>query len=145
MQSNDARLLLHAAVPTLALGVIAVAVSAVVAGAKGAIGAVVGTLLVLLVMGAGLVVLQKTAKNLPQLFQMMGLLLYTTQILFVLLFLLAFKDTTLFDTKAFAFTLLGATLVWIAAQTRGHMKAKILYVDPDSAERKKAETAGSPT
>ncbi|GAB7031006.1 hypothetical protein AB0G35_34590 [Streptomyces sp. NPDC021749] len=145
MQSNDARLLLHAVVPTLALGVIAVAVSAVVAGAKGAIGAVVGTLLVMLVMGAGLLVLQKTAKNLPQLFQMMGLLLYTTQILFVLLFLLAFKDTTLFDTKAFAFTLLGATLVWIAAQTRGHMKAKTLYVDPDSAPEKKAETAGSPT
>ncbi|MEU9121866.1 hypothetical protein AB0C96_18745 [Streptomyces sp. NPDC048506] len=145
MQSNDARLLLHAVVPTLAIGVIAVAVSAVVAGAAGAIGAVVGTALVVLVMGAGLLVLQKTAKNLPQLFQMMGLLLYTTQILFVLVFLIAFKDTTLFDTKAFALTLLGATLVWIAAQTRGHMKAKILYVDPDSAESKKAETAGSPT
>ncbi|MEU5212565.1 hypothetical protein [Streptomyces sp. NPDC020742] len=145
MQSHDARLLLHAVVPTLALGAIAVAVSAVVAGATGAIGAVIGTALVVLVMGAGLLVLQKTARNLPQLFQMMGLLLYTTQILFVLFFLLAFKDTTLFDTKAFAFTLLGATLVWIAAQTRGHMKAKILYVDPDSAESQKAETAGSPT
>lgn len=145
MQSNDARLLLHAVVPTLATGVIAVAVSAAVAGGAGAIGAVIGTVLVVLVMGAGLVVLQKTAKSLPQLFQMMGLLLYTTQILFVLLFLLAFKDTTLFDTKAFAFTLLGTTLVWIAAQTRGHMKAKILYVDPHSAESKKAETAGSPT
>ncbi|MFE3884052.1 hypothetical protein ACFXPQ_14300 [Streptomyces lydicus] len=145
MQSNDARLLLHAVVPTLATGVIAVAVSAAVAGVQGVIGAVVGTVLVVLVMGAGLAVLQKTARNLPQLFQMMGLLLYTTQILFVLVFLLAFKDTTLFDTKAFAFTLLGATLVWIAAQTRGHMKAKILYVEPDSAETKKAETAGSPT
>jgi ATP synthase protein I len=100
---------------------------------------------VVLVMGTGLVVLQKTAKSLPQLFQMMGLLLYTTQILFVLVFLIVFKDTTLFDTKAFAFTLLGTTLTWIAAQTRGHMKAKILYVDPDSADAKKAETAGSPT
>ncbi|MEU7180134.1 hypothetical protein ACWIG3_30355 [Streptomyces celluloflavus] len=145
MQSNDARLLLHAAVPTLAIGVIAVAVSAAVAGGAGALGAVVGTALVLLVMGAGLAVLQYAAKNLPQLFQMMGLLLYTLQILLVGVFLLAFKGTTLFDTKAFAFTLLGATLVWIAAQTHGHMKAKILYVDPDSAEAKAAETAGSPT
>ncbi|MEU5020006.1 hypothetical protein AB0G60_21725 [Streptomyces angustmyceticus] len=145
MQSNDARLLLHAVVPTLAIGVIAVAVSAVVAGATGAIGAVVGTALVLLVMGAGLVVLQQTARKLPQLFQMMGLLLYTVQILLVAVFMITFKDTTLFDTKAFAFTLLGATLVWIAAQTRGHMKEKILYVNPDSADAKKAETAGSPT
>ncbi|MEV6565402.1 hypothetical protein [Streptomyces kronopolitis] len=145
MQSNDARLLLHALVPTLALGAVAVGVSVAVAGAKGALGAVVGTLLVALVMGVGLLVLQKTAKSLPQLFQMMGLLLYTTQILFVLVFLIVFKDTTLFDTKAFAFTLLGATLVWIAAQTHGHMKAKTLYVEPDSAGTKKAETAGSPT
>ncbi|MEW1752433.1 MULTISPECIES: hypothetical protein [Streptomyces] len=145
MQSNDARLLLHALVPTLAIGVIAVAVSAVVAGATGAIGAVVGTVLVVLVMGAGLVVLQQTARKLPQLFQMMGLLLYTVQILLVAVFMITFKDTTLFDTKAFAFTLLGATLVWIAAQTRGHMKEKILYVNPDSADSKKAETAGSPT
>ncbi|MCZ1007473.1 hypothetical protein [Streptomyces lydicus] len=145
MQSNDARLLLHAVVPTLATGVIAVAVSAVVAGATGAIGAVVGTVLVLLVMGAGLVVLQQTSRKLPQLFQMMGLLLYTVQILLVAVFMITFKDTTLFDTKAFAFTLLGATLVWIAAQTRGHMKEKILYVNPDSADAKKAETAGSPT
>ncbi|MER7989801.1 hypothetical protein ABTY53_30065 [Streptomyces noursei] len=145
MQSNDARLLLHAAVPTVAAGAIAVAVSGAIAGATGAIGAVVGTVLVVLVMGAGLIVLQQTAKKLPQLFQMMGLLLYTVQILFVAVFLIAFKDANLFDTKAFALTLLAATLVWIAAQTRGHMKAKILYVDPDSAEGKKAETAGSPT
>ncbi|TJZ46014.1 hypothetical protein FCH28_26135 [Streptomyces piniterrae] len=145
MQSNDARLLLHAVVPTLATGALAAVVSAVVAGGTGAVGAVVGTALVVLVMGAGLAVLQHTARNYPQLFQMMGLLLYSVQILLVAVFLLTFKDTTLFDTKAFAFTLLGATLVWIAAQTRGHMKAKILYVDPDSADAKKAETAGSPT
>ncbi|GAA2323341.1 hypothetical protein OHT20_12345 [Streptomyces caniferus] len=145
MQSNDARLLLHALVPTLAIGAVAVAVSGAVAGVTGAIGAVVGTVLVVLVMGAGLVVLQQTARKLPQLFQMMGLLLYTVQILLVAVFMITFKDTTLFDTKAFAFTLLGATLVWIAAQTRGHMKEKILYVNPDSADTKKAETAGSPT
>ena len=29
--------------------------------------------------------------------------------------------------------MLGATLAWIAAQARAHMKAKILYVEPDSA------------
>ncbi|MFF4949204.1 hypothetical protein ACWC2K_21270 [Streptomyces chattanoogensis] len=145
MQSNDARLLLSAVVPTLALGAVAVAVSALVAGGTAVIGAVVGTVLTVLVMGVGLAVLQQTAKKLPQLFQMMGLLLYTVQILLVAVFVIAFKGTTLFDTKAFALTLLGATLVWIAAQTRGHMKEKILYVNPDSAETKNAETAGSPT
>ncbi|POX41202.1 hypothetical protein C3486_10505 [Streptomyces sp. Ru73] len=143
MQSNDARLFLRALVPTLVAGVLGVVISALVAGGKGALGAVVGVVLVLFVMGLSLVVLQQTAKKFPELFQMMGLLLYAVQILFVAVFLLAFKNTSLFDTKAFAFTLLGATLVWIAAQARGYMKAKILYVDPDAAEAKSAETAGS--
>ncbi|UNO39925.1 hypothetical protein [Streptomyces sp. MST-110588] len=145
MQSNDARLFLHALVPTLAVGVIAAAVSGVVAGGQGAVGAGVGTLLVVALMGSSLVVLQQTAKKLPQLFQMMGLLLYTVQIGLMAVFVLVFKDATFFEPKAFAFTLLGAVLVWIAAQTRGHMKAKILYVDPDSAETKTPKTAGPAT
>ncbi|MET9292424.1 hypothetical protein [Streptomyces sp. NPDC003077] len=145
MQSNDARLLLHAAVPALAVGAIAVVVSAVVAGGHGAVGALVGTALVVLMMGSGVVILQRTAKYLPHLFQMMGLLLYAVQVLLVGIFLLVFKDTTLFDLKAFAFTLLATILVWIGAQARHYMKAKILYVEADSAAQKKAETAGSPT
>jgi ATP synthase protein I len=63
----------------------------------------------------------------------MGLMLYTTQILLLFVFMAAFKHTTLFNTKAFAFTLLASALVWIAAQARAHMKAKILYVEPDSS------------
>lgn len=145
MQSNDARLFLRALFPTLVAGALAVVVSALVAGGKGALGAVVGVVLVLFVMGLSLVVLQQTAKKYPQLFQMMGLLLYAVQILFVAVFLMAFKDTDLFDTKAFAFTLLAATLVWIGAQARGYMKAKILYVDAADSEAKRPETAGSAT
>jgi ATP synthase protein I len=140
MPSNDARILLHAAVPTAAVGVVATVVSAVVAGGKGAIGAVVATLLVILFMGLGLYVLQRVAKTLPHLFQGMGLMLYAAQILLLFIFLAAFKHTTLFHPRAFAVTLLVATLVWIAAQTRAHMKAKILYVEPDSTADKPEKT-----
>ncbi|KOU03204.1 ATP synthase I [Streptomyces sp. NRRL F-5755] len=145
MQSTDARLLANVSVPSLATGAVGVAISAVVAGGQGAIGAAIGTVLVLLLMGSGLVVLQQTAKRLPDLFQMMGLLLYAVQILAVAIFMIAFKDTTLFNVRAFAFTLLATVLVWIAFQARSYMKARILYVNPESAESKKAETAGSRT
>ncbi|MEV6326917.1 hypothetical protein [Streptomyces sp. NPDC051909] len=131
MPSNDARTLLHTAVPTAAVGVIATVVSGVVAGGKGALGAVVGTAVVLLFMGIGLVVLQRTAKKLPQLFQAMGLMLYTAQLLVLFIFLALLKDTSAFDFKAFAFTLLATTIVWVAAQARAYMKAKIMYVEPD--------------
>ncbi|KAF4406740.1 MULTISPECIES: hypothetical protein [Streptomyces] len=138
MQSNDARMLLHTAVPTAAAGVIAVAVSGVLAGGKAAVGAVVGTVVVILFMGIGLFVLQGTARKYPQLFQAMGLMLYTTQLLLLFVFMAAFKNTTLFDAKAFGFTLVAATLVWIAAQARAHTKAKILYVEPESGDQQKA-------
>ncbi|MFJ5110937.1 hypothetical protein ACIQAD_09780 [Streptomyces sp. NPDC088551] len=143
MPSNDVRNLLHAAVPTAAVGVVAAVVSGVVAGGKGALGAAVGTLVVIFFMGMGLWVLQRTAKSLPQLFQAMGLMLYTAQLLLVLIFVAAFKDTTLFHPKAFALTLVVTTLVWVAAQARAHMKAKILYVDPESSSAGKAEKTGS--
>lgn len=105
MPSNDARILLQAAVPTAGVGAIAAVVSGVVVGGKGAVGAVVATLVVILFMGLGLYVLQRTAKSLPHLFQAMGLMLYTAQILLLFMFVAAFKDTTLFHPKAFAFTL----------------------------------------
>ncbi|MHC5905086.1 hypothetical protein ACVNF4_14455 [Streptomyces sp. S6] len=133
MPSNDVRILAQAAVPTAAAGAIAAVVSGVVAGGKGAIGAVVATVVVMLFMGIGLYVLQRTAKTLPQLFQAMGLMLYAVQILLLFVFMSVFKNTTLFNPQAFAVTLVVATIAWIAAQARAHMKAKILYVEPEKS------------
>ncbi|MGC2997991.1 hypothetical protein ACPF8X_06245 [Streptomyces sp. G35A] len=142
MPSNDVRILAQAAVPTAAVGAVAAVVSGVVAGGKGAVGALVATVVVILFMGVGLYVLQRTAKSLPHLFQAMGLMLYAAQILLLFIFLTAFRDTTLFHPKAFAFTLVAGTLVWIAAQTRAHMKAKILYVEPESTTGGKPDKSG---
>ncbi|GHB21152.1 hypothetical protein [Streptomyces chryseus] len=142
---STVRNLLPVALPTAAAGAVAVAVSAVVAGGKGAIGAVVGTLVVILFMGIGLFVLERTAKSLPHLFQAMGLMLYTAQLLLLFIFVAVFKNTTLFNPRAFAITLIAATVVWVAAQIRAHMKAKILYVDPDASKGKKPENTGPST
>ncbi|MEV7996012.1 hypothetical protein AB0O67_30195 [Streptomyces sp. NPDC086077] len=142
MPSNDARNLLQTAAPTAAVGVVTVAVSGVVAGGKGALGAGIGTLLAILFMGIGLFVLQWTAKTLPQLFQAMGMMLYVAQLLLLLIFVALFKDTSLFHPKTFAIGLVVATVVWMAAQARAHMKAKIFYVDPDAAKSEKPEKTG---
>ncbi|MEU1333574.1 hypothetical protein [Streptomyces sp. NPDC005865] len=143
MPSQDTRTLLQSAVPTAAVGAIVAVVSGVVAGGKGVIGAVVGTLVVIAFMGLGMFVLQRTAKSLPQLFQAMGLMLYVAQLLLLLVFVALFKDTTLFNPKAFAVALVVATVAWMAAQARAHMKAKILYVEPDSDNSDKPEKSGS--
>ncbi|WP_240135024.1 hypothetical protein [Streptomyces sp. MUM 178J] len=140
--SQDARTLLHTVLPTAAVGAVAAVVGGVVAGGKGALGAVVGALVVIVFMGIGLVVLQRTAKNFPQLFQAMGLMLYTTQLLLLFVFVAVFKDTTLFDPKVFAATIVAATLAWVAAQARAYMKAKILYVEPEPSAPPAGEKTG---
>ncbi|MEV0093348.1 hypothetical protein [Streptomyces sp. NPDC050738] len=145
MRSNDAQILLPTALPSAAVGLVAVAISAVVTGGKGAIGAAVGAALAIAFMGAGLVVLQRTAKSLPHLFQAMGMLLYVTQLLLLFVFLGIFKNTELFHFKAFAFALLACTITWIAAQARAYMKAKILYVEPTPSSAAKPGTSGSPS
>lgn len=142
MPSHDARNLLQCAVPTAAAGAVAVAVSGAVAGGKGALGAAVGAVLAVLFMGIGLYVLQWTAKSLPQLFQAMGLMLYVAQLLLLMIFVALFKGTSLFNPKAFAISLVVSTVVWMAAQARAHMKAKLFYVDPDSAKSERPERTG---
>ena len=142
MRSDDVRSLLQSAVPTAVAGALAAVISGIVVGGKGAVGAVVATVVVMLFMGIGFLVLQRTAKSLPHLFQAMGLMLYTAQILALFVFLAVFKNTTLFHPKALAITLVATTLVWIGAQARAHMKAKILYVEPDSMKGDKPENSG---
>ena len=39
------------------------------------------------------------------------------------------------NPRMLSIVLVVATLTWIAAQTRAHMKAKILYVEPDKSEK----------
>ncbi|MGK5638676.1 hypothetical protein ACSNOK_10250 [Streptomyces sp. URMC 126] len=146
MQANDARTLLQCAVPTAVAGLVAVGVGFAVAGGKGAIGAAVGMLLALASMSLGLYLLQRTARQWPQIFQMMGLALYAAQCLVIVILLGVLKGTTLFSFKAFAFSVLAATLVWVAAQLRAHLKMKILYVDPEAAaDAKKPAPAESPS
>ncbi|MEU6734330.1 hypothetical protein ABZ929_14185 [Streptomyces physcomitrii] len=145
MPSQDARTLLQLAVPTAAVGAITAVVSGLVAGSKGAIGGLVGAAVVIVFMGLGLYVLQRTAKSLPQLFQAMGMMLYVAQLLLLLVFVGVFKDTTLFNPKAFALALVIGTVVWMAAQARAHMKAKIFYIDPESDQTSPAGKVGSPS
>ncbi|MEZ7155735.1 hypothetical protein ACWFQ6_02835 [Streptomyces althioticus] len=132
MPSNDARILIQAAVPTAVVGAVAIAIGAAVEGGKGAIGALIGAALVLVLMGTGLYALQRIARQLPHLFQAMGLMMYMAQILLIFVFIALFKDTSLFHPKVFALSLLACTLTWVAAQARATMTAKTPYVEPEA-------------
>ncbi|TQF03436.1 hypothetical protein E6W39_15835 [Kitasatospora acidiphila] len=131
MPSHDARTIRGAAIPTAVAGILATAISAAVAGGKGAIGAGFAAVLVMVFFGAGQFALDRLTRNNPQLMMAVALLVYTTQILLVGIVLAVFKDTSLFDTKVFGFTLLGCVFVWCGMQVRTHLKTKQFYVQTD--------------
>ncbi|MFJ1704247.1 hypothetical protein [Kitasatospora sp. NPDC088346] len=140
MPSHDARILRGAAIPTAVAGVVAIAISTALVGAKGLLGALFATLLVMAFFSFGQVALDRLTRNNPHILMAAALLVYTTQILLVGIVLAVFKNTTLFDTKVFGFTLLGCALIWTGFQVRGAVKAKIYYVQSDESERKDSKS-----
>lgn len=136
MPSHDARIIRGAAIPTAVAGLIAAVIATLVVGTKGLIGALAAVLLVMAFFSFGQVALDRLTRNNPQILMAAALLVYTTQILLVAVVLAVFKNTTLFDTKVFGFTLLGCALIWTGFQVRGAMKAKIYYVEPEPRDDK---------
>ncbi|GAA1101249.1 hypothetical protein [Kitasatospora arboriphila] len=136
MPSHDARIIRGAAIPTAVAGLIAAVIATFVVGTKGLIGALAAVLLVMAFFSFGQVALDRLTRNNPQILMAAALLVYTTQILLVAVVLAVFKNTTLFDTKVFGFTLLGCALIWTGFQVRGAMKAKIYYVEPEPRDDK---------
>lgn len=130
MQPNDARILKGAAMIAAPVGLVATVVSAVVAGGKGLTGGVVALAVVAVFFGLGSWALMWITQDKPQVVMAAGMLVYTVQILLIGIFVIAFKDTTLFSGRAFALVLLFTALAWVGGQIRESLTARMLYVDP---------------
>jgi ATP synthase protein I len=144
MLSNDARILRGAASAAVPVGVVAVLVSALVAGEKGLIGGLVGVAVVAVFFGGGFAALMRLTRDRPQVLMLAGMLIYTVQILLVGVFIIVFRNTTLFNPRAFALTLLVTALAWVGGQVVYTMRTKMLYVEPQpqvSAKERKEQQA----
>jgi ATP synthase protein I len=130
MQSNDARILRGAAVLAAPVGVVATVVSALTAGAKGLIGALVALAVVAVFFGLGFAALMRITRDKPQVAMTAGLLVYTVQMLLIGVFIIVFQGTTLFNSRAFALSLLVTALAWVGGQVRHSLTSRMLYVDP---------------
>ncbi|MEZ0065961.1 ATP synthase protein I [Streptacidiphilus sp. MAP12-20] len=130
MLSNDARILRGCALWAAPVGVLAVVLSTVFAGSKGLVGALVALAVVVVVFGLGFWALMRLTRDRPQLVLMAGLLVYAVQMLMAGIFIVVFKNTTVFNGKAFGFSLLTTLLAWVGGQVFFTLKSKTLYVDP---------------
>ncbi|MCZ7416511.1 MULTISPECIES: hypothetical protein [unclassified Streptomyces] len=133
MQSNDARILRGAAIPSACAGLVGVIVGVLAAGAEGAIGAGLATAVVITFFGLGLTAVSRIGEAWPHLLLGAGFLVYTTQVGVMLVLLLLLRDVTWMDGPVFGLTVLACLLVWLAAQAWTQTRVKQLYVEPSGA------------
>ncbi len=132
-RSIDALVLRRAGLGTVVAGVVVVIISAIVAGSSGAVGAILGTILVVVFFSVGQFALGAVLKSNPQMALTMALTLYLVKVGILLLIIILFADTTLFNTKTFAAAILTGTMVWTVVEVWIFGTSKVLYVEPESS------------
>lgn len=132
MDRHDARILRGAAIPTAAAGALAVLLSFLLAGGLGALGSLIGLGLVAVFFTVGMVALAYAARVSATVMMQVALVTYLVKILTLGALLFALAGTDAFDLKAFAWTVVACTVVWIAAQVRAFTREPMLYVDPNA-------------
>ncbi len=125
-------IIFKAALPTVILGLIITVATGVVMDTKAALGATIGTVLVVVFFTIGQLALDRVIRTNPSMATSMALLIYLLKIGVLFVLLLLFKDTTAFNTKVFAATIMGCTILWLVAEVWAFATAKTLYVEPGS-------------
>lgn len=132
MPSID-RLVLRVAIPvTVAVGVVAAIIGALVAAdpGKALLGSAIGTVIVVAFFTVGQLVVGAVLRSNPEMATTVALMVYLVKIGVLLLFIILFQGTTAFDTKVFALTVVACTLAWTIAEVWVFARTKVLYVDP---------------
>lgn len=130
MQQNDARILRGAAIIAAPVGVASIVASAVLAGEKGLVGGLMAVVVVGIFFAFGSWALMTMTAERPQVAMAAGMLVYAVQILMIGVFIVVFKDTSLFNGKAFGLSLLATALSWVGGQVKQSLTSRMLYVDP---------------
>jgi len=135
MQSTDARILRGAAIPTALAGVVAVLTGLLIAGGKGALGSAIGVALVLVFFTLGMLVVSYVSRLSQQLVMAAGLFGYLVKLVAVFALVAALNHVTVWNARAFGWTVLSLTIVWLAAEVNATINAKTPYVDPGRGPR----------
>lgn len=134
---GGARVLLRSAAATAVLGAAGAVAAASTTGRPGLLGVLVGTALVLAVLGGGALAVDLVARVLPAASLLVALLTYTLQVVVMALFFVAFSRSGLLDDEVsrewLAAAVIAGTLIWVVAQvvvtTRLRIPAYALPVD----------------
>jgi ATP synthase protein I len=119
----------YAVIVTAVVVVIALVAAFVLRGGSGVVGALVGAVIAGGLGWLGTWVMARTARATPAGVMIGAMTAFGLKILFMLVFLLLFQGTTLFDGRSFAFTILAVTVAWIVGEVVGFVRTRIPAVD----------------
>ena len=119
----------HAVIVSAIVTVIALVVAFVLRGTPGLVGALAGAVLAGGLGWLGTWVMARTARATPAGVMIGAMAAFGVKIVFMLVFLLLFQGTTLFDGRSFAFTILAVTAAWILGEVAGFVRTRIPAVD----------------
>jgi ATP synthase protein I len=119
----------HAAIISAVVAVIALVVGFALRGVPGLVGALAGAVVAGGLGWLGTWVMARTARASPAGVMIGAMTAFGVKILFMLVFLLLFQGTTLFDSRSFAFSMLAVTAAWIIGEVVGFVRTRIPAVD----------------
>lgn len=119
----------YAVIVTAVVVVLALVAAFVLRGGSGVVGALVGAVIAGGLGWLGTWVMARTARATPAGVMIGAMTAFGLKILFMLVFLLLFQGTTLFDGRSFALTILAVTVAWIVGEVVGFVRTRIPAVD----------------
>jgi ATP synthase protein I len=129
--TEEVRMARGAALATAAAAPVALGLDWWAAGSKGLLGAAFGLLLAVAFFSATLLAVGAAGRVQPELMLPAAVLTFAFKMIVIGLLLFLLRDTTAFDKEAFALSLVAGTVVYLAAEIRFAMRAKIPYVVTD--------------
>jgi ATP synthase protein I len=129
--TEEVRMARGAALATAAVAPVALGLAWYAAGSKGLLGAAFGLVLAVAFFSATLLAVGAAGRVQPELMLPAAVLTFAVKMTLIGLLLFLLRDTTAFDKEAFALALVAGTVVYLAAEIRFAVRARIPYVVTD--------------
>jgi ATP synthase protein I len=129
--SEEVRMARGATLATAAAAPVALGLAWWADGAKGVLGAGLGLALAVAFFSATLLAVGAAGRVQPELMLPAAVLTFAFKMTVIGLLLFLLRDTTAFDKEAFALALVAGTVIYLAAEIRFAVRARIPYVVTD--------------
>jgi ATP synthase protein I len=131
---EEGRIVRGAALATALIAPVALALAWWAAGGRGVLGAVLGIALAIAFFSATLLAVGAAGRVSPDLMLPAAVGTFTVKMLAIGVLLLLLRDTTAFDHAAFAVALVAGACVYLTAEIRLILRARIPYVVTDGED-----------